>query len=232
MPKRDYIEKNALKFAGQLQLFKTTIGGYAALFGLTAEQLAAQAADADYFSYQVATHEITADTAQELTAWRDISRFGGAATAAGAPVLPVWPAPVPAVVPGIETRFRALVQWLKANPNYNVGIGQALGVEGAQHTAPDLTTIQPNLTLALDGGRVEVGWGWGGQSQFLDMIELSVDRNDGRGPVLLAHDTTPGYVDTAPFPAAPVVWTYTAIYIVNDARVGQHSKPASITVGG
>ena len=115
---------------------------------------------------------------------------------------------------------------------FNAGIGQALGIEGAQHTAPDLTTIQPVIELKLDGGRVEVDWNWGGQSQFLDMIELRVDRGDGRGPVLLAHDTTPGYVDTAPFPAAPVVWTYTGIYIVNDARVGRHSNPASITVGG
>jgi hypothetical protein len=232
MPKRDYVEKNALKFAAQLQHFKATIGGYATLFGLMAEQLAAQAADADYFSYQVTTQEITADTAQELTAWRDISRFGGAPTAAGAPLTPTWPAPVAAVVPGIEARFRALVQWLKVNPNYNAGIGQALGIEGAQHTAPELTTIQPVIGLKLDGGRVEVDWGLGGNSQFLDMIELRVDRGDVHGSVLLTHDTTPGYIDTAPFPATPIAWTYTGIYIVHDARVRQPSNPVNITVGG
>ena len=232
MPKRDYIEKNALKFAAQLKLFKTAIGNYAALFGLTPEQLAAQAADADYFNYLVATQTIMENAAQELTAWRDITRFGGPQTVACAPLPPTWPATIAAVMPGVEARFRALVQWLKAHPRYNTAIGDALGIEGAQHTAPDLTTIQPVLTLTIDGGRVEVGWGWGGNSQFLDMIELRVDRGDGHGPVLLAHDTTPGYIDTAPFPAAPVVWTYTAIYIVNDARVGQHSNPVSITVGG
>jgi hypothetical protein len=36
---------------------------------------------------------------------------------------------------------------------------------------------------------------------------------------------------TQPFPAAPVKWTYQAIYRVGDARVGQWSKPVSVTVG-
>jgi hypothetical protein len=43
------------------------------------------------------------------------------------------------------------------------------------------------------------------------------------------HDTMPGYVDTAPFPAAPTQWTYKAIYRVDDAQIGQ---PVSLAVGG
>jgi hypothetical protein len=53
-----------------------------------------------------------------------------------------------------------------------------------------------------------------------------------RGEVLLAWGTTPGYVDSQPFPATPVKWTYQAIYRVGDSRVGQWSKPVSVTVGG
>jgi hypothetical protein len=45
-------------------------------------------------------------------------------------------------------------------------------------------------------------------------------------------DTTPGYTDNQPFPAAPVKWTYRAIYRLGDNRVGQWSKPVSVTVGG
>ena len=44
--------------------------------------------------------------------------------------------------------------------------------------------------------------------------------DDGRGFNDLCYDTT------------PAKWTYRAIYRVNDANVGQWSKPASITVGG
>jgi len=103
-------------------------------------------------------------------------------------------------------------------------------IEGADQTGPDLSTIQQNINAKISGNHVEIAWGWGGNGAFLDMIELQVDR--GQGYVLLAYDTTPGYIDTTPFPAAPAKWTYKAIYRVNDAQVGQWSKPVSVTVGG
>jgi hypothetical protein len=74
--------------------------------------------------------------------------------------------------------------------------------------------------------------GLGRLQRFSRICEIQVDRADGKGFVALAFDTTPGYVDSQPFPATPVKWTYQAIYRVGDARVGQWSKPVSITVGG
>ena len=71
-----------------------------------------------------------------------------------------------------------------------------------------------------------------GNAAFLDVCEIQVDRGDGKGYGLLTYDTTPGYVDTQPFPATPTKWTYKAIYRVGDAQVGQWSNPVSITVGG
>jgi hypothetical protein len=61
--------------------------------------------------------------------------------------------------PRIETRFRALVKLIKANPNYNAAIGEALGIEGREQSAPDLSTIQPDITATASGGAVVVGWG-------------------------------------------------------------------------
>src|ERR1039457_5429174 len=177
MAKSDYIATNDDAFNAQLQTFKNGIGSYSVLLGLTAAQIAAQAA----------------------------------------------------VAPGIETRFRALVQIIKTNANYNEAIGQALGIEGAQQTGPDLTTIQPIIDAVISGNHVNVKWGWGGNSAYLDICEIQVDRNDGKGFVLLAYDTTPGYTDTQPFPAAPVTWTYRAIYRVDDDRTGQWSLPVSVT---
>ena len=86
--------------------------------------------------------------------------------------------------------------------------------------------------LNISGNQVAVGWGWSGNAAFLDMIELQVDRGDGKGFVFLTYDTTPGYTDTAPLPATPVKWTYRGIYRVGDAQVGVWSKPVSVTVGG
>src|SRR5258706_10990173 len=102
-------------------------------------------------------------------------RAGGPPPATGAPVAPTFPAAVTAVAPGIEVRFRALVKQIKANANYNSAIGEALGIEGAQQTAPDLTTIQPDISATISGNHVEVGWNWGGNGSSLDMCELQVD---------------------------------------------------------
>jgi len=132
----------------------------------------------------------------------------------------------------VEAWFRAPVKSLKANANHNESIGDALSIEGARQSAPDLTTLKPEIEVEISGNRVEVDWGWQGNAAFLDLCEIQVDRGDGKGFVLLAYDTTPGYVDTAPFPAAPTKWTYKAIYRVDDAQVGQWSNPVSLVVGG
>lgn len=232
MPKSDYISSNDTAFGQQLTTVKTTLGTYSATLGLAAAQVTAQAADADYLNYLVACQSVMQNSAQQWTSWKLLVRNGGTPPASGMPAAPTLPASVPAVAPGIEPRFRALVKQIKASANYNEAIGEALGIEGAQQTGPDLSTIQPDLGAVLSGSSVLVDWGWGGNSQFLDMCEIEVDRADGKGFVLLAMDTTPGYTDTAALPAAPAKWTYRAIYRVGDQRVGQWSKPVSVTVGG
>ena len=77
-----------------------------------------------------------------------------------------------------------------------------------------------------------VKWGRGGNSAFLDLLEIQVDRADTKDFVLLTYDTTSGYNDTAPLPATAAKWKYRAIYRVADARVGVWSDEVSITVGG
>ena len=60
------------------------------------------------------------------------------------------------------------------------------------------------------------------------MLEIQVDRGDGKGWAFLTYDTTPNYTDTFPLPAAPTKWTYR----VGDAQVGVWSNTVEITVGG
>jgi hypothetical protein len=232
MAKSNYLSAGDDAFAHQLQTFKNAIPGYAAQLGLTPAQVAAQAADADYFSYVLACQEIMANAAKQWTSWKDITRAGGNLPPTGAPVVPALPPAVPAVAPGVEVRFRALVKQIKANADYNESIGAALGIEGSQQLGPDFSVFGPVLDLSISGGQVTVSWGWQGFSAFLDQCEIQVDRGDGKGMVLLAIDTTPNYTDTAAFPAAPAKWTYQAIYRVGDQRVGQWSPQVSVTVGG
>jgi hypothetical protein len=230
MPKGNYVPSNDNAFLAQLKTFNNNIGSYATTLNVTPAQVTSSAADAEYLEYVLDCLGLMQNGAQQWTAWKNIARDGGTLPPTGAPVAPTLPAVVPAVAPGIEVRFRALVKQIKASPNYNTAIGDALGIEGAQQTAPDLTTIQPQIEAEITGNRVEVDWGWQGNSAYLDQCELQVDRGDGKGFILLAYDTTPGYVDTAPFPATPVKWTYKAIYRVDDAQVGQWSNPVTLTV--
>ena len=143
------------------------------------------------------------------------------------PALPDGAAPVNT---GALNRIFALVQDIKNDGKCSDKDALALGIVGSQQPAPDYTTLQPVFTVSIVGGQVVIKWNFGGYAAFLDAIELQVDRNDGKGNVLLAMDTTPGYTDTQPFPTAKTVWTYRAIYQVADARVGVWSQSVSIAV--
>ena len=230
MAKTDFLKVRDMDFITQMLLFKNTIGQYAATLDLTPAEVAAQAADADFFKYIFECQQSIQNSAQAFTAWKNITRAGGTLT--GTPVAPIFPPAVPVVAAGVEARFRALVRKIKAHPNYTTSLGEGLGIESPNHTAPDLATIQPVISLEFSGNQVHVVWGWGGHSVYLDMIEIQVDRGDGKGFVLLAYDTTPGYTDPAPIPAAPVKWTYRAGYHVGDQRIGEWSAETTITVGG
>ncbi|MBX7207315.1 MAG: hypothetical protein K1X78_03295 [Verrucomicrobiaceae bacterium] len=232
MPKSDYLKRRDDEFSAQLTTFQNNIGSHTATFGLSPAQVSGQAADAAYFAYILASQQVCSQCSQQWTAWKDIIRGGGAPPATGAPADAPMPAAVPIVAPGVEARFRKLAQSIKAHAAYNPAIGEALGIEGAAHTGPDFAVFKPEFDIVLTGGQVLVRWTWQGQSAFLDMIEILVDRGGGAGFVFLAQDTTPGYVDATPLPATAQKWSYKAIFRVGDQRIGQWSDVVSITVGG
>jgi hypothetical protein len=230
MAKADLILKSDLAFGAQMKTFKNNIGPVAASLGVTPEQVAAQAADSEYYNYVLVCHNLMQAHSKGWTATKKLVRAGkmkGEFNGLGSPVLPD---PVPSVSPGVERRFRALLRQAKASPNYSPSIGEGLGIEAVNHAAPDYATLQPVLTLSISGGQVLVGWSWQRHRLFLDQCEIQVDRGDGRGFVLLTYTVTPGYTDKTPFPTVPVKWLYRAIYRVNDEQVGRWSQVTSITV--
>jgi hypothetical protein len=232
MPKRDAIKKGDRAFSNQLLQFKGAIPTYAATLGVTAAQITAQAADADRYKWELDVADLCSQCSEALTEWKFISRNGGDFPATGAPEHVAWPTPEPPPVqPGIEKRFRDLCQLIKAHPNYNPSIGEALGIEGDEQSGPDFGTFKPVFKVSVSAGGVLVGWSWQGFRPFLKSCEILVDRGDGEGFQFLTIDTTPGYTDTQPFPAAPAKWTYKAVFRVGDTRVGQWSDPVSVTVG-
>jgi hypothetical protein len=102
------------------------------------------------------------------------------------------------------------------------------GIIPARHA-----TIQPQINVEISGSHVNVDWGWQGNAAYLDICEIQVDRGDGKGYVLLAYDTTPGYTDTQPFSATRPSNGHTKPSTAwATHRPGNGSNPVSITVGG
>ncbi|HEY5894349.1 MAG TPA: hypothetical protein VIT91_14080 [Chthoniobacterales bacterium] len=237
MPRTDYIPADDKGKAELFIRFRDNITPNLTTLGLLdggnpVAEITQQAADAAYFRAGVDFLGTIQHAAQGWTAWKNFLRDGGSGAPPN-PVVPVLPAAFPAAVPpGIVTRFRALAKSIKAHKNYTESIGQTLGIEANGGSDIDFATLKPVLNVRLNGGHVEIPWGWNGFSGKLDAIEIQVDRGDGKGYSLLTIDTTTGFTDTAPLPATPARWTYRAIYRLDDSRAGQWSDEASINVGG
>ena len=213
--------------------FMTKLPGLATTLGLTPAQVAAILKDCAWVVYVlqlwlpgVRTWALGTSQAALL-----------AQTGVGASdmVLPTFTAPdLPGTVvpsrPGAYTRIFEFVQQIKSSGKCSPDNERILGIVGSEKTGPDLTTIQPVITAHILGNEVLIKWGWGGHRAYLQMCELQVDRNDGKGFVMLADDTTPNYTDTQPFPATATKWTYRAIYHANDQRVGVWSQSVSVMV--
>ena len=152
-----------------------------------------------------------------------------------APALPAAVGGLPAVVPvaeGALERIFALVAEIRPLAASTEMVETDLGIVGPEESGPDFATLQADITAKVAGNLVEIGWGWGGHRDFLDQLEIQVDRGDGQGWTPLTFDTTPGYNDTHPFPAALTRWKYRAIYRAGDAQVGLWSATIEVVVGG
>lgn len=212
--------------------------GHAASLGVTVVRCDAAVADARWLIY------ILGSWLPAVRAWQksctEAAEAAQSGTDAAVQVLPLFVAPplpiagngLPAVVarlPGGLARIFDLIQDIKESDSYLEATGIDLGAVGAGKTPPDMATIQPVLKVRITGNKVEIDWGWDGNSAFLDQLEIQVDR--GAGYQVLTFDTTPGYTDATPFPATPTKWKYRAIYRVDDQQVGQWSAEVSVTVG-
>jgi hypothetical protein len=220
------------RLAAELNAFKKSIPQYAAQLGVTSEQVAAQAADADYFNYLIALPEALATNHRRWSSWKLTVRDGSKEKTAPAPPPLALPDAPPAVAPGIESRFRTLVKEVRCSANYNPEIGKALGFADPGEIGPNFATLAPQLHVALGDMNIRISWNWSGYAQYLDQCELHVDRNDGRGAMVLAISSALGYVDTEQFPTTSAEWTYRAIYRSRGKQVGKWSKATTLLVSG
>jgi hypothetical protein len=213
-------------FANEMQLLGPGLG-------YTAEQIAAIVADCRWLIYLLqAWLPATRHWSQTGTNTMADAETGDGTTLM---VLPVYVAPdlpegAAPVKTGALTRIFGVAQDIKNGGKCSETDQAKLGILGTAAVGPDYTTLQPVFTLSIVGGQVVVHAGFGGYAAYLDAIELQVDRNDGKGNVLLAMPTTTSYTDPQALPVAHTVWTYRAIFLLNNARVGVWSQSVSIAV--
>ena len=233
MTRQNYFPTRQADQAVWLENFRLKLALHAAALGLAAPRVADIVADARWLVYlllswleSVRTHgkAATSTLLQAMT--------GGGPLSLPVHTQPTLPDGVVARPAGALTRIFDLVAELKENDACTDTICIELGIVGAAEAAPDLMTARPDITAILSAAGVQLGWGWQGLGKHLDQCEIQVDRGDGKGWVVLTFDTTPGYLDTAPFPTALTKWKYRAIYRVDDHQVGLWSAEVSVNVGG
>lgn len=234
MPDNDYIPSSDLAFCNLLQHVVDTLPQYydqLAITGATS-QVTVLAHDNTVFAY-LCSRQTTLRTASEgATSERNRSRYGDKVSPNVVVNLsyPTAPATVPSPnFPGVEKRFRDFVAWLRALPGYDDAIGEALHLVGAQVTTTPSAELQPELSLLIDGGKVQIRWGWGTAARTAKALYIEVDR--GTGPQLLVVDTNPNYTDTTTLPATATKWKYRAIWMRDGEMIGQWSPWMEIIVG-
>lgn len=233
MKRQNYFPSRVADQVAWLVNLANTLPGKATALGLTTAQVNDIVADCLWLAYllQAWLNEVRAFSlgcTQTVTAAQT-----GTGTAAVTPntfTAPALPTGVTAQLPGSLTRIFTAVQDIKNGHKLTDAIAAELGIVGSEATGPDLTTVQPVISAKISGSEVAIKWGWGGNGAFLDACEILVDRNDGHGYVPLTIDTTPNYNDTTPFPTAKAIWSYKAIYRVDDHQVGLWSQVVSVTV--
>jgi hypothetical protein len=213
--------------------FGDKLPALAAEIGVSTAQSAAAVADCGWLVYVLQSWLPASRTwALAGTAAANEAQTGDGLSMMALPVFtpPALPTGVVAVMNGALLRIFALVQFIRDGGKCNSINAADLGIVGTLMAGPDMTTIQPVIYVGIMGNQVNVKWTWGGNSTFLDSCQIEVDRNDGKGYVLLTIDTTPGYTDTQPFPAVSTKWTYRACYRVGDLMVGVWSQEVSVLV--
>ena len=213
--------------------FPNKLTGLATPLGLSPAQVAGAVADCGWLVY-VLQNWLTA-VRTWAAACTDAALEAQSGTGPTPLVLPVFtppalPSGVAAALPGALDRIFALVKLIKDSGRCTDAMATDLGIVGSEEAAPDLSTVQPVISAKASGSEVNLKWGWQGLVAWLDACEIMVERGVGTGYVPLIIDTTPNYTDTHPFPATKQIWTYKAIYRLNDRQVGLWSQPVSVTV--
>ena len=232
MSKKDFMPNDDEAKAALFLHVKAALPQFFTVLGISAAtaEVSSQAADATVFDFLLKQQQQLLAAAQQATASKNRLRDGDPANPNVVVDLnfPTGPASVPSPrPPGVVPRFRLFVKFLRGRTGFTEPMAEALRIVGDETSAPDLSTITPQISARMKGGQPEIVWA----KQGMTALEIEVDRGDGQGWRFLTIDSVPNYLDTQAMPAAPAKWKYRAIYRLKDERVGQWSAVVEAMVG-
>ncbi len=213
-----------------LQQLSTQLPSYASTLELSSNEVTKVAAASAWFDYLLSSQEVAQNYSHAIFSLKRILRDGPANTDIALPVLPILPlAPTSTPFSGIFGFVGPLITRIKKHPNYTEAIGKNLGIIAASKPVVDITSLQPILSVDIQGGHPVLSW----KSNGTDALEIEVDHGTGVF-VLLTIRMSSGYQDNTPLPASgsACVWKYRAIYHINDKQVGHWSQVLEVSVKG
>ena len=225
----DYVETSDLGFVNQLNNFANKLPSYLGTFSLDASVATQVQDDANFMAYVQSKLQESVTYGQDWTKLKNQVR-----NAEGGDVLGPFPAapdvstPPTAVEPGVEKRYRALGNQLKAHANWTTGIGETLGLI-APETDPDFENYKPVFTIQIVADQPLIKW------KKLQSDGVKIYKSvDGGQWVYLDKDTSPNFLDKSPSPPAGTVqqWKYKLVYVVNDEEIGEFSDEVVVSVVG
>ena len=213
-----------------LQQLSTQLPNYATLLDLTSNEITKIAVASAWFDYLLNIQEVAQNYSHAMFSLKRILRDGPANTDIAMPSALTLPTP-PTSTPfsDIFGFVGPLITRIKKHSNYTEAIGKTLGIVPAVAPAINTSTLQPILTINIQGDHPIISW----KSNGTSALEIEADHGTGVFSLLTIRMSS-GYKDNTPLPPAgtAVIWRYRAIHHIHDERVGHWSQVFEISVKG
>ena len=207
--------------------FQLKFATYALTVGFVAADVTAVQADYTMLNYIVNLATVFKEEAKERNSYKDTFRDGPlGVTAPATPTIPTVTVPGTIPAPGIVPRLRAIIQRIKAHPNYTNAMGVDLGIVAPVSTPTG--TPKPTATAeAQPGSQILIKWVKGA----FDGVQIESQRASETTWTLIGTDTSSPYLDSrAPLAAGqPEIRRYRLRYFKGDVPTGDYSDILTIT---
>jgi tetratricopeptide (TPR) repeat protein len=230
MPNNTAIPRDDASKLVLLQHLDLNLTSYAEALEISTNDLAQLKIGLEGFDYSLKAQDAANNYNNALFAFKRALRDGPNNANVVPPLLPIFPTlPTSTLYANIFGFVGPLITRIKKHKNYTEAIGKALNIIATPNSSPDLTSLQPVLSIDFQGNHPVLHW----KSNGTDTLEIEADHGNGVFSLLTIQHTT-NFQDNTPLPASgtAVIWKYRAIYRIRDIQVGHWSQIIEVGVKG